>query len=55
MFRKLAPHLPLLLGVIGMAFVVAAVWTIGRAELATTLGLTATGFALLVLEWRVTD
>jgi len=52
--RRLAPHVPLLLGILGLAFIVAAVWTISRAELGTTLGLAATGLALLVLEWRVT-
>lgn len=53
MIHKLAPHLPLLLGILGLAFLVASVWTIGRAELGTTLGLAATGAALLVIEWRI--
>lgn len=54
MIRRLAPHVPLLLGILGLAFLVASVWTIARTELGTTLGLAAAGLALLVLEWRVT-
>ena len=55
MIRRLTPHMPLILGILGLAFLVASVWTIARTDLGTTLGLTATGLALLVLEWRVTS
>jgi hypothetical protein len=47
--------MPLILGILGLAFLAGAAWTIARADLGTTLGLTATGVALLVLEWRVTS
>lgn len=53
MIKKLAPHTLEILAILGFAFIVASVWTIGRAELGTTLGLAATGLALLVTEWRV--
>lgn len=55
MIRRLAPHLPLLVGILGLAFLVASVWTIARAELGTTLGLAATGLGLFALEWRTTE
>lgn len=51
---KLAPYVPLILGILGLVFLVVAAWTINRAELGTTLGLVATGIAFLILEWRVT-
>ena len=54
MITKLAPHVPLILCILGVVFLVAATWTIARADLGTTLGLTATGVAFFVLEWRVT-
>lgn len=54
MINKLAPHLPLILAVLGLVFLVSAAWTIARADLGTTLGLAATGIAFLILEWRVT-
>ena len=53
MITKLAPYLPLILGILGLVFLVAAAWTIARAELGTTLGLVATGIAFLIIEWRV--
>lgn len=53
MIRKLAPHMPLVLGVLCLAFLVASVWTINRAEIGTTLGLLATGLACAALEWRI--
>lgn len=53
MIDKLAPHYDLILTILGLAFLVASVWTIGQAELGTTLGLAATGVALLVIEWSV--
>lgn len=53
MIRKLAPHVALILTLLGLAFLVASVWTIGRADIGTTLGLAATGVALLVIEWSV--
>ena len=53
MIRKLltllGPHIAFVLSVLGLAFLVSSVWTIGRAELGTTLGLAATGLALLVI------
>lgn len=54
MIKKLAPHVPLILAILGLMFLVAAAWTIARADLGTTLGLTAIGIAFLILEWRVT-
>jgi len=53
MIQKLAPHVALILGILGLAFLVAATWTIARADLGTTLGLAATGLAFLVIEWRI--
>ncbi|MEU4386585.1 hypothetical protein [Promicromonospora sp. NPDC023805] len=53
MIRKLAPYIPLILGILGLVFLVLAAWTINRAELGTTLGLAAAGIAFLILEWRV--
>jgi len=53
MIRKLAPHAALLLGLLGLAFLVASIWTIDRAALGTTLGLAATGLAFLAIEWRI--
>lgn len=55
MFRRLAPHVQVILAVLGLAFLVASAWTIDRAELGTTLGLAATGLALLILEWSVSE
>lgn len=55
MISKILPFLRLILGVLGLAFLVAAAWTINRAELGTTLGLVATGLALLILEVRATS
>lgn len=55
MIRKLAPHAALILAILGLAFLCAAAFTIGQTEIGTTLGLTATGLALLILEWRTTD
>lgn len=52
LLQALAPHITLILGILGLVFLVAATATIGRAELGTTLGLAAAGLALLVLEWR---
>ena len=43
MITKLLPYIPWILGILGLAFLVAAAWTINRAELGTTLGLVATG------------
>lgn len=53
MIHKLAPYAALILAILGLAFLVAAAWTINRSELGTTLGLASTGVAFLVLEWRV--
>jgi len=53
MIQKLAPHVALLLTILGLSFLVAATWTIGRADLGTTLGLASTGVAFLVIEWSV--
>lgn len=53
MIRRLAPHAALIISILCLAFLVAAVWTIGRAELGTTLGLAATGLAFAALEWRI--
>ena len=53
MIQRLAPHAPLILAILGLAFLVAAAWTIGGADLGTTLGLAATGVAFLILEWRI--
>lgn len=55
MFRRLAPHMQLILGVCGLAFLVASAWTIARAEIGTTLGLAATGLAFLIIEWSVSE
>jgi hypothetical protein len=52
---KLLPYIRLILGVLGLAFLVAATWTINRAELGTTLGLVATGLAFLILEVRASS
>lgn len=52
MIDKLTPHAHLMLAILGLAFLVAATFTIGRADLGTTLGLAATGAAFLILEWR---
>lgn len=54
MINKLTPNLPLILCILGLACLVASVWTIDRAQLGTTLGLAATGVAFLILEWRTT-
>lgn len=53
MITKLAPHIALILGILGLASLAASAWTIGRADLGTTLGLACTGVAFLILEWRV--
>lgn len=53
MIQKLTPHAALVLTILGLAFLVASVWTIARADLGTTLGLAATGAAFLVIEWSV--
>lgn len=55
MITKLLPYIRLILGVLGLAFLVAAAWTINRAELGTTLGLVATGLAFLILEVRASS
>jgi hypothetical protein len=52
---KILPFIRLLLGILGLAFLVASAWTINRAELGTTLGLVATGLAFLILEVRATS
>jgi hypothetical protein len=50
--NKLTPHAHLILCILGLAFLVAATFTISRADLGTTLGLAATGLTFLILEWR---
>ena len=52
MIQRLAPHVNLILAILGLSFLVAAAWTIG-GDLGTTLGLAATGVAFLILEWRI--
>lgn len=51
--KALAANAPTVFAVLGLAFLVAAVWTIDRADLGTTLGLAATGVGFLILEWRL--
>jgi len=51
--NKLTPHVGLILAILGLTFLAASAWTISRADLGTTLGLAATGLALLILEWRI--